>query len=261
MTIKNSKARCFVKQTTRQSLPWSIYCFSMEGKRQRKRKSRPRGVVGEGMGTAHLFPWHQLNVQCNNSLVCYFPAGRTDLCHLRSVFNLKLFLLQSLKCCFINPSVRSLTSDIFISIRKIRKAAGRNWGEAIPGHRSGPWKLHSCGHRDQGFPKSVGPQTGLPAGPSWDGNQCHGDMTLVMPQHSHSSQLSFITIYTQPSEQGFPYWRVPGNTWHSHSTENRAMEEREDILDKTFWSSSTPTGAHQDRPCESELAPAEPLDS
>lgn len=171
MTIKNSKAWCFVKQTTRQSLPWSIYCFSMEGKRQRKRKSRPRGVVGEGMGTAHLFPWHQLNVQCNNSLVCYFPAGRRDLCHLRSVFNLKLFLLQSLKCCFINPSVRSLTSDIFISIRKIRKAAGRNWGEAIPGHRSGPWKLHSCGHRDQGFPKSVGPQTGLPAGPSWDGNQ------------------------------------------------------------------------------------------
>lgn len=154
MMIKNSKAWCFVKQTTRHSLPWSIYCFSMEGKRQRK--SRPRRVVGQGMGTAHLFPWHQLNVQCNNSLVCYFPSGRIDFYHLRSVFYLKLFLLQSLKCCFVNLSGWSLTSDIFILIRKIRKAAGRNWWEATPGHRSGPRKLHSCGHRDPGFSKSVG---------------------------------------------------------------------------------------------------------
>lgn len=201
--IENSKAWCCVKQTTRQSLPWSIYCFSMEGKRWRKRKSRPQRVVGEGMGTAHLFPWHQLNVQCNNSLVCYFPSGRIHLSHLRSVFNLKLFLLQS---CFVNPSGRSLTSDTFLSIRKIRKAAGRNWWEAIPGHRGGPRKLHSCGHRDSGFPKSGAAQAGLPAGPSWGGNQCHGDTTLVMPHHSHSSQLSFITIYKQPSGQGFPYW-------------------------------------------------------
>lgn len=232
MMIKNSEARCFLKQTTRQSLPWSVYCFSIEGKRQRKRKSRPWRVVGEGMGTAHLFPWHHLNVQCNNSLVCYFPAGRVDLCHLRSIFNFKLFLLQSLKCCFVSPSVQSLSSDTFLSIRKIRKASGGNWGEAIPGHRSGPRKLHSCGHRDQGFPKSVGPQAELPAGLSWDGNQCHGDTTLV-----------------------------PGNAWHSHSTENRAREEREDVLEKTTWSPSAPIGAHQDRAGESEMAPAEPLDT
>lgn len=40
-----------------------------------------------------------------------------------------------------------------------------------------------------------------------------------MPRHSHSSQLSFITIYNQPSGQGIPDWGVPGNSWHSCSNE------------------------------------------
>lgn len=189
MMITNSKAWCFVKQTTRQSLPWSIYCFSMEGKRQRKRKSRPWRVVGEGMGTAHWFPWHQLNVQCNNSLDCYFPSGRIDLCHLKSVFNLKLFLLQRLKCYFVNPSGHSLTSDTFISIRKVRKAhEGIDERLALD---TGVAQA-SCTPvvTDQGFPKSVGPQAGLPAGLSWDGDQCHGDMTVVC--HSTVTVLSCV---------------------------------------------------------------------
>lgn len=264
--IKNSKAWCFVKQTTRQSLPWSIYCFSMKGKRQRKRKSRPQRVVGEGMGTAHWFPWHQLNVQCNNSLDCYFPSGRIDLCHLKSVFNIELFLLQRLKCCFVKPSGWSLTSDIFVSIRKTRKAAGRNWWEAIPGHRSGPRKLHSCGHRPR-FSK-ISRSTDRIA--SWA--ILRWESVSRWHDHGHATTESqFSAVFHHHSQPAIRAgYSIPACSWKllafpQHWKQDYGGERERIFWEKTFWSSSTPTGPHQDRaeaaePLDTELADFEEIE-
>lgn len=59
---------------------------------------------------------------------------------------------------------------------------------------------------------------------------CHNTVTVL-------SCLS-STIYKQPSGQGIPYWCVPGNTWHSRSTENSYGGERGHFGEK-------PSGLHQ----------------
>lgn len=213
-----------------------------------------------GNGNSTLIPLTPVKCSVQQLPRLLFSFRKNRSLPLKKCFQFKAIFTPKTEVLFCKP-VRPLSHQWHFHINKESKeGTWRNWWEASPGHRSGPSKLHSCGHRPR-FSK-ISRSTGRIASWAilrWGSVSWWHDRGL--PQYSHSSQLCLSSPFTTSHQGRVFHSSLFLETLGIPTALKTGLQRRQRIFwEKTFWPSSTPTGAHQDR-AESELAPAEPLDT